>query len=215
MIIEYLGHASFRLQFKTASLVTDPFDPEMVGLKFPKVTSEIVTLSHGHKDHSRADLIEGAKKIVDGPGEYEIEGISIIGVQTYHDDVKGAKRGKNTIYVFESEDLRLAHLGDLGHKLEEKQLDSLGDINILMVPVGGVYTIDAQEASEVAKAIAPNIVIPMHYKVPGMKDSFAELTDYEPFVSTMGIKVIKEEKFSVKVSDLNDDDQVVVILESK
>lgn len=213
MTIEYLGHASFKLTFKTGSIVTDPFDKLEVGLKFPKVQADIVTVSHPHFDHNKIENVAGYKKVIEGPGEYDINGISIIGVSSYHDDKKGEERGKNTIFIFEAEDLRIAHLGDLGHTLSEKQMSSIGEIDILMIPVGGVYTIDDQKAAEVARLIEPNIIIPMHYKQSGMLEAFSGLSTEEPFVNEMGLQTEKVKKLAIKKGDIGEEDQKIVLFE--
>src|SRR3989344_7397522 len=101
MDISYLGHSSFLISGKSSKVVTDPFDPKMVGLKYPKVSAQIVTISHDHEDHNKQELVTEVKKVINGPGEYEIEGISILGYSSFHDDQKGQKRGKNIIYVIE------------------------------------------------------------------------------------------------------------------
>ena len=212
MDITFLGHSSFRLKGKTATVVTDPFDPKTVGLKFPKVTADIVTVSHQHEDHNQADLVKGVKRLVSGPGEYEIMGVSIIGIPTFHDEEKGAKRGKNTIYVYEMDGLRLVHLGDLGHKLHEKILEKIGDIDILMVPVGGEYTIGPTEAVEVARAIEPKIVIPMHYQMPGLNPAtFAKLSSTKPFLAEIGLLVEKTNKLSVKKENIGEESRVILL----
>jgi len=212
MDITFLGHSSFRLKGKTATVVTDPFDPEVVGLKFPKVIADIVTVSHQHEDHNQADLVKGVKRLVSGPGEYEIMGVSIIGIPTFHDEKKGAKRGKNTIYVYEMDGLRLVHLGDLGHKLHEKILEKIGDIDILMVPVGGEYTIGPTEAVEVARAIEPKMVIPMHYQMPGLNPAtFAKLSSTKPFLAEIGLLVEKTDKLSVKKENIGEESKVILL----
>ena len=210
MDIVYLGHSSFRLTGKSAKLVTDPFDPKMVGLKFPKVQATIATISHDHEDHNRADLVDGVKKVIAGPGEYEIEGVSVIGLSSHHDQEKGAKRGKNTIYVIEMDGVRLVHLGDLGHKLKEKDIDKIGDIDALMVPVGGVFTIGPQEAADVVHAIEPNVIIPMHYKQAGLNPkTFADLQTAEPFITALGVKVDNSPKFVLKADGFINGDQII------
>lgn len=215
MDITFLGHASFRLKGKTAVLVTDPFAPEKVGLKYPKVNADIVTISHDHEDHNQASLVKEVKKVVAGPGEYEIQGVSIIGFASFHDNKKGQLRGKNTIYVIEMDGLRLAHLGDLGHKLNEKTVEEMGDVDVLMIPIGGVYTINASEATEVVRAIEPNITIPMHYQVKGLKKAtFEKLTGLKPFLADVGLTVDKTNKLSVKPSTI-EEEQKVVVLEKK
>src|SRR5579859_3239225 len=139
MEITYLGHSSFKIKGKSTSVVTDPFDSEMLGMKFTKIDGDIVLISHHHRDHDKIENVTNVKKVIDGPGEYEVAGVSVIGIKTYHDDKKGAERGKNTIYVIEIEGLRFLHLGDLGHKLEDFELKEIGTIDILMIPVGGTF----------------------------------------------------------------------------
>lgn len=212
MDITFLGHASFRLKGKTTSLVTDPYDPDKVGLKFPKVNADIVTISHDHDDHNQAGLVKDVRKVVGGPGEYEIQGISIMGFASFHDDKKGQLRGKNTIFVIEMDGLRLAHLGDLGHKLNEKTVEEMGDIDLLMIPIGGVYTINASEAAEVVRAIEPNITIPMHYQMDGLKkEIFEKLTGPKPFLADVGLTVDRSNKLSVKRSTIEEEQKVVVL----
>jgi L-ascorbate metabolism protein UlaG (beta-lactamase superfamily) len=215
MDITYFGHSSFKLKGRTGTVVTDPFDPGMVGLKFSPVEAEIVTISHDHSDHNQAALVSGVKKIVSGPGEYEIMGISVIGLPSYHDEKEGSMRGKNTIYIYEIDGLRLAHLGDLGHKLSEEMIEDMGRIDILMIPVGGEFTIGPVEATALVQAIEPSVVIPMHYQAPGLKpETFSKLGGLEPFLKEVGLKVETLPKLSIKKEDLGED-QKVVVLEKK
>jgi len=212
MDIIYLGHSSFRLRGKTASVVCDPFDSEIVGFKFPLVDADVVTVSHDHKDHNQFMLVKNAQKVISGPGEYEISGVSIIGIPTFHDNKKGSLRGKNTIYVIEMDGLRIAHLGDLGHELSEKILNQMGAIDILMIPVGGEYTIGTAMATKVARAVEPAIVIPMHYLVEGMNgETFSKLVKVEPFLSDMGLPVENLPKLSVKKTDIAEEKKIVVL----
>jgi len=167
MDIKYLGHASFFIKSKDAKLVTDPFDPEMVGLKFPKTEADVVTISHNHKDHNQFKNVSGVNSvdplIIDMPGEFEKMGVRIFGFQSFHDKTQGAERGENILYKFESEGISVLHCGDLGVIPEESFLETIGEVDILMIPVGGIYTIDAEEAVSLVKKIEPSIVIPMHY----------------------------------------------------
>lgn len=212
MDIKYLGLSSFKMRGKTAAVITDPYDSDMVGIKYPKEKADIVTISHDHKDHNQADNVKEAKKILAGPGEYEISEVSIIGIPSFHDDKKGKERGKNTIFVFEMDDLRIAHLGDLGHKLKEKHLDKMGEIDILMIPVGGKFTIDAKTAVEVVREIEPTIIIPMHFLMPNMnKEMFGKLDDLDPFLNEIGLPVGEMDKLSVKEETLGEDQKVVVL----
>lgn len=185
-----MGHASFKIKGKKAIVVTDPFDPDFIGLKFPKTEAKIVTISHHHSDHNYKEGILGEPVFIEGPGEYEIADIFIKGISSYHDNKNGGERGKNTIYKIEMDGMRLAHLGDLGHKLTDQQSDALADVDILFVPVGGVATIDAKEASEVIAQIEPRIVIPMHYKENRLNQgSFGEFMDLKDFFKEIGKEV--------------------------
>ncbi len=214
MDIIYLGHSSFYIKGSSASVVTDPFEPSSVGIRFPKVAAEVVTISHNHDDHNKAELVDGVKKVIQGAGEYEVEGVSIIGISSYHDSKKGQERGKNTIYVFEIDKLRIAHLGDLGHKLDDKTLEEIGDVDVLMIPVGGVYTIGPQEAVFITRAIEPKLVIPMHFNSPGLNSKiFSDLKDENAFVNELGLPVKRQKKLSIKFGDLSDENGEIVILD--
>lgn len=217
MDITYLGHSSFRIKTKLAALVTDPFDPKMVGLKYSGVDGEIVTVSHGHSDHNAVDKVSGIKRVVDGPGEYEISGVSIMGFKTYHDAKNGEERGTNTIYVIEAEGLRMVHLGDLGHLLSDDLIEEIGDVDVLMIPVGGFFTIGPKEATELISKIEPFYVIPMHYRMPGMSPTLSEkLSPVEDFLKESGLTTETLPKFSIKKEDiLEDQNTKVIVLEKK
>jgi L-ascorbate metabolism protein UlaG (beta-lactamase superfamily) len=216
MDIQYLGHSSFRLKGKNATVIIDPFNPEMVGLKFPKNSADIVTISHNHEDHNNSEAVADTKKVITGPGEYEVQGVSIIGIPTYHDEKKGEERGKNTIFVFEIDDLRICHLGDLGHKLTEKILEEIGDIDILMVPVGGFFTLDPTEAIAVIHQIEPSIIIPMHFQTPDLKtELFEKLKPVETFLNESGIASEHLDKLNIKKIDINEEEEKIVILDRK
>ncbi len=207
-----MGHSSFLLRGKTGTVVCDPFDPKMVGFKFSSVKADIVTISHDHQDHNRAALVNGVKKVISGPGEYEVMGISILGLPSYHDEKEGANRGKNTIYVLEIDGLRICHLGDLGHKLSENLLEDLSHIDILLIPVGGEYTIGPSGAVAVIQEIEPMIVIPMHYQVPGLNpEIFAKLAPVEEFLKEVGLRVENVHKLSVKKEELGEEPKIVVL----
>lgn len=216
MEIVYLGHSSFRLSTKTVSVVMDPFDPQFVGLRFSKVSSTVVTVSHSHADHARADLVSGVKKVLSEPGEYEIEGVSFIGISSYHDQEQGAKRGPNTIFVVEMDSLRIVHLGDLGHQLSESTQNAIGEVDVLMVPVGGEYTLGPQEAAELVRSIEPRITIPMHFQVDGLSANLKnKLQKVDPFLSALGFKVEKLPKLKINGGNLPAEDQLIVLLEKK
>lgn len=217
MEISYLGHSSFKIKTKTASVITDPFDPKMVGLKYSGVEGEIVTVSHNHQDHNAVDQVSGIKKVIDGPGEYEISGVSLMGYKTFHDNKKGEERGVNTVYVIEAEGLRLVHLGDLGEPLSDSLLEEIGDVDVLMIPVGGFYTIGPKEASEIISKIEPYFVIPMHYKVTGLSEGLAEkLLPVEDFLKESGITTEILPKFLLKKEDiLEEQNTKIIVLEKK
>ncbi|MBX4205846.1 MBL fold metallo-hydrolase [Candidatus Microgenomates bacterium] len=215
MDILYLGHSSFRIKGRTQTLVTDPFNSS-IGIKFPKIEADVVTLSHDHDDHNNVAAVSGIKKVFSRPGEYEVNGVSIFGIASYHDDKKGEERGENVIYLYEMDGIKIAHLGDLGHTLTESQIDQLGTVDILMIPVGGVYTIGPTEAVSVVQAIEPKIIIPMHYKTNDLnQETFGKLEPVETFVSALGVKSETLPKLSYKLGDLPEGEQRVYILETK
>ena len=216
MEISYLGHSSFKIKGRSASVICDPFDPKMVGLKFASNEADIVTVSHTHEDHNKIDSIKDVKKVIIGPGEYEIMGISILGFPSYHDNKAGEERGKNTIFVFEVDGVRIAHLGDLGHELSEKIIEDMGYIDILILPVGGEYTIGPDEATKIVQAVEPSIVIPMHYQVPGLNPAgFAKLKGVDDFLKEVGFTVERLPKLVLKKEEITEDMQKVVVLEKK
>jgi L-ascorbate metabolism protein UlaG (beta-lactamase superfamily) len=213
MDITYLGHSSFRIKTKTAVVVTDPYDPKLVGLKYSGVEGDIVTVSHQHPDHNQSQLVGGARKVVDGPGEYEIMGVSILGYPSFHDAKEGAERGENTIYLIEADGLRVAHVGDLGHKLSDKMIEELGSIDILMLPVGGFYTIGPAEAAEVVKSVEPSIIIPMHYQVAGLvAENFGELAPVDAFLKEVGLPTEILPKLSIKKEELTEEQKVIQLI---
>lgn len=209
-----LGHASFKLRGKHVTIVTDPYDTAKIGLKFPKNTeADIVTISHDHPDHNHVTSVSNKPFVVRGPGEYEIKDVSVIGVSTFHDAEGGKARGRNTVYRFEIDGVRLAHLGDLGHKLSSAQTDAIDGIDVLFVPVGGYYTIDAKTAAEVVADIEPRIVIPMHYLAPGLAPTLAEkLAPVDAFLKEMGkVGIPPVPKISVSKDKIPGEVQVVVL----
>lgn len=194
MTISWLGHSCFRLESKDISCLTDPFSKD-IGLRAPRLNDNIILVSHAHYDHNN---IEGASQnafIVQNPGEYEVKNVYIRGIDSFHDKSQGAERGPNTIYVIDIEDIKVCHLGDLGQeKLTDAQVDAIGDIDILMVPVGGKYTLDYKEAVEVVNQIEPKIVIPMHYKIPDLK---LDIEGAEKFIKELGLTPEKTDKFKI------------------
>ena len=166
MKITWLGHSSFLVEDSNSiKLLTDPFDSS-IGYSVYKGNADIITISHHHFDHDYIKTVKGNPTICDKVGNFNYCDISINGIPAFHDKMKGSKRGENTIYIWEMDDFRLCHLGDLGHTLVAEDIDKIGKIDVLFIPVGGNFTLDGFEASNVAKAIGSHIVIPMHYKTP-------------------------------------------------
>jgi L-ascorbate metabolism protein UlaG (beta-lactamase superfamily) len=170
MKIEWLGHSAFLLETSDGrKLITDPYDSGSydgaVGYEEIDIAADVVTVSHDHPDHDGvAGLQHAPGTVIRNPAPTQAAGFSIRGIQTFHDETQGAERGQNTVFVIEAEGLRICHMGDLGHPLSEEQIASLGEIDVLLIPVGGHFTIDAAQASELVNRIKPKVVIPMHYK---------------------------------------------------
>ena len=167
-----------------------------------------MTVSHEHDNHNQWERVAGDPKVVHGPGEYEINNIFITGIGSYHDNKKGAERGKNTIYLIEFEDLKLCHLGDLGHVPTETQAEALAGLDMLFVPIGGVTALNASKAAEVVSQLEPRIVVPMHYKTkafPGKLDSL------DKFLKEMGLKGVEEQE-TLKITRSADDEETKVIV---
>lgn len=214
MEITHLGHSCFKLRGRIATLITDPFDPEMLGIKFPKSESDVVTVSHRHPDHDFTDGIEGEKVIVTGPGEYEIKGVSILGIVTYHDNSKGSKSGKNTVYKIVMDGITIVHCGDLGHKLEDSQKEVLTGCDVLLIPVGGTYTINHEEACEIVTQLEPRIVIPMHYKSVNLKNELNDnLADLSLFLKEMGKEGIQPQPKLNITKDKLPTEPIIIVLE--
>jgi len=164
MNIKWLGHASFLITSDSGvKIITDPYETGS-GLSYGEITesADIVTVSHGHSDHNNVAAVGGNPKVVRGAAR--VKGIEFESIPCYHDDARGKARGKNTIFCFEVDDMKVCHLGDLGHRLSDTQVTELGGVDILLIPVGGFYTIDARVAIELCGRIKPRVVIPMHYK---------------------------------------------------
>lgn len=213
MDIYFYGQACFKLKGKTATVLIDPYKEEFVGLKLPKDLSATVALTtHNHDDHNNLDAVTETMLKITGPGAYEAGGVSVIGVSTPHDKENGTQRGKNTVYNIGIDGLNIVHLGDLGDKLTEEQIDEIGATDILLVPVGGVYTIDAKAAADIVSQLEPKIVIPMHYGLPGLK---FELAPVEDFMKEMGFESVEAlPKLSITKDKLPDELQVILLNKS-
>ena len=168
MEITWLGQSCFRIKSTHGVVITDPYSPD-TGYIMGKQTARIVTVSHQHPDHNFTQGIGGEPRIVDRPGEYEISNTLIVGINTFHDNEQGKLRGRNVVYLIEMDEISVCHLGDLGHLLNSQQVEQLQHIDILMIPVGGITSLDGAMAAEVVRQLSPKVVIPMHYKTPALK----------------------------------------------
>ncbi|MEG0308842.1 MAG: MBL fold metallo-hydrolase [Clostridium sp.] len=168
MIITWFGHSCFLIQNSLGQkILMDPYD-ECLGGDPYKGSADIVTISHNHFDHNCTDLVTPGAIIINTPCVYEMPSIKIQGIPCYHDNVKGAKRGENIIYIIEIDELRFCHLGDLGHMLSDKEIDLIGSLDVLFIPVGGNFTIESETAAKLCNKLQSKLVIPMHYKIPSM-----------------------------------------------
>lgn len=209
MVISWFGHSCFRLEGKETSLLIDPFSKE-IGLKPPRVKDQAVLITHEHYDHNDLEGVGQETMIIKTPGEYEIGGVYVHGIPSFHDNVGGTERGPNTIYWIKFEDISVCHLGDLGQaKLDDQQLDLIGDVDVLLVPIGGKYTINYKEAVEVVGQIEPKIIIPMHYKVPGLN---IDIETADKFLKEIGLAPEKIDKLKVTAKTLPQEEMKLVVL---
>jgi L-ascorbate metabolism protein UlaG (beta-lactamase superfamily) len=208
MEISWLGHSCFRIKGSQATIITDPYSPEL-GYSLGKPTARIVTVSHEHAGHSYVQGIGGEPRLVTSPGEYEISGVLIIGIATYHDAEEGRSRGKNTVYLIQVDEVVVCHLGDLGHVLTAGQVEEMGNVDVLLLPVGGVSTINAPLAAEVVRQLEPKVVIPMHYQTPALK---WKLEPVGRFLKEIGVEEIKSQpKLSLTKASLPDSTRVFLL----
>lgn len=210
MKIRWYGHACFLMESENETKVLiDPFDGS-VGYEVPELTADIVTVSHDHYDHNYTEKVQGNPTIIKDAAQYEIQGIKIQGFPAFHDDVKGAERGPNIIYVFEMDGLRICHLGDLGHLLSNSQLEEIGPIDILMVPVGGTFTIDAKQAVAAIEQLEPKLAIPMHFKTPAIS---MPIDPVDKFLKTIGKGEVLDTTTIEVNKDILDDELKVIVLQ--
>jgi L-ascorbate metabolism protein UlaG (beta-lactamase superfamily) len=208
MEIVWLGHSCFRIRGKEATIVTDPFD-KTLGYPMRKPTANIITVSHSHPQHSFVGGVAGNPRVVSRPGEYDIANVFINGIATFHDKDKGAQRGKNTVFFMEIDEVKVCHLGDLGHVPTTEQVEQMSGTDILMVPVGGGSTLDAAAAAETIGLLEPRLVIPMHYKTEVVK---MELDPLDRFLKQMGVKEVETQpKLNVTKSNLPPETRILVL----
>jgi L-ascorbate metabolism protein UlaG (beta-lactamase superfamily) len=211
MKIKWYGHAAFRITTDSGvNIITDPYESGALGLAYKPITdqADIVLISHGHADHSFTGDIKGAYSKVDKKGSYDLKGVKIRAIPTFHDPSKGSQRGTNLVLVIEADNLTVVHLGDLGHMLDAAAINEIGATDVLMVPVGSVYTIDAAQATEVMNAIKPAITLPMHYNTA---KSFP-LDSVDMFTKGKAhVKKVKDSEIDVTKATLPKEPEVVVL----
>ncbi len=219
MEITYLGHSCFKLKNKAGLvLFIDPFKSDMVGKPIAKDLADVLLISHDHEDHNAKEIITGAINrektfVIDKEGEYEIAGVLVMAMKTYHDKTNGDERGKNLVFSVIMDGINLVHLGDLGHKLSAGQIEKLGSVDVLMSPVGGEFSLDAEMALDIVKEISPSYVIPMHYAVDGVKEPLTKLAGLEKFLEKNKFPVSPESvhKAKLDLGSLPDDTQVLLM----
>lgn len=208
MEITWLGQSCFRIQGKETTIVIDPYDPKL-GLKLPKkLSADLLLVTHDHYDHNYIKGVSGNPYIINTPGEYEVEGVLVTGIELFHDKKQGADRGKTTAFIVELDGITICHLGDVGQDLSDSEVEKLGDIDILMIPTGGVYTINAEEAAKIIGEIEPKITIPMHYKLPCLAEP---LDSVKKFTEKVKAKTEKNDVLKVKENTLPQERSVSVL----
>lgn len=215
MEITYLGHSCFKLKGKQGVVVTDPFAKE-VGFQMPAVSADVVTFSHAHSDHNNAAAVSTTARRsipfwITKAGEYEVSGISVFGYQTFHDHVEGKDRGSNIVYQIVLDGVNVVHLGDLGHPLSNEIIEKIGNVDVLICPVGGKFTIDPDRAMEIIQEIEPAYIIPMHYKTPGHSDSYTGLKTVEEFEKVFGVTTEPVKSLTVNQTGLPEQTTLVVL----
>lgn len=209
MFLSWLGQSCFRLEGKDVSLLIDPFSKE-IGLRAPRVRDALVLVTHQHYDHANLEGVSSETMVIDGPGEYEAKEVYVHGIKSFHDNVQGTLRGLNTIYVVKLEEITLCHLGDLGQeKLDDQQLDLIGNVDVLMVPVGGKYTINYKEAVGIVGQIEPKIIVPMHYKVPGLT---IDLETADKFLKEIGLEPEKTDRLKITAKTLPQEEMKLAVI---
>ena len=211
MKIKWLGHASFLITSDSGTrLITDPYTTGG-NLSYGEIeeSADIVTMSHNHFDHNNVAAVRGNPEVVKGAVTKEIKGIKINGFPTYHDKSGGSERGDNTIFCFEIDGIRVCHLGDLGHQLDDKQVAELSKVDILLIPVGGFYTIDAKVATEVCNRLKPKVIIPMHYKTDKCGYPIAGVDGF--LQGKQGVSRLDASEIEFKPGELPASTQIIVL----
>jgi len=208
LLLHWYGHACFLLSGEQTKLMTDPFN-EKVGYRLPEDTPDFVTVSHEHHDHASVGLVNGTPTVKRDAVKQTLGEFVVYGVETHHDTEGGNKRGNNMVFVFEHQGMRIAHLGDLGHTLSGQQIEAIGPVDVVLIPVGGVYTINAQAACHVVSSLKPRLVIPMHYKTRDLAIALEEVQEF--CVSFANVVLSGQSTLNITPATLPTEQQVVVM----
>lgn len=213
MKIQYLGHSCFKLTESTGTkIITDPY--KGIGYELPEnLTADAITVSHHHYDHDNISAVSGEPNIIEGDGFYELPGVEITGIKSYHDDQEGKLRGENTIFKFRMDGLDICHLGDLGEECSAELLELLLPVNILLIPVGGNYTIDAEQAKEYVDRIMPEIVIPMHYKTRNLSIDIEKAQGFLDLFDDEDVDVCHKDTLEFSREDLTEEKTKIILME--
>ena len=209
MKIKWLGHACFMITSDTeVKIITDPYVTGG-GLSYGEIkeSADIVTVSHEHDDHNNVAAVRGSPEVVRGTAR--VKGIEFKGIPTYHDDSGGSQRGKNTIFCFTVDGIGVCHLGDLGHQLSDTQVAELGIVDILLIPVGGFFTIDAKVAGQVCDRLKPRVIIPMHYKNNKCAYPIAGVDEF--LQGKEGVSRLDTSEVEFKQGELSASTQIIVL----
>jgi L-ascorbate metabolism protein UlaG (beta-lactamase superfamily) len=213
MKLKWLGHAAFLITSEEGvKIITDPFEPGTFGVNYDKIedSADIVVVSHEHPDHNYVKGVPGSPRVVRGPGRHQLKGIEFTGIASYHDDSGGSQRGPNNIFCFTVDGIRLCHLGDLGHQLSDKQIAAIGEVDVLLTPMAGNFTLDAAGAHWVIDQVQPRVVIPMHYQTDRCPNF--PVTDVEPFLAgKTNVKRLEIAELEFKSEKLPSATEIVVL----
>ncbi|MZK51341.1 MBL fold metallo-hydrolase [Clostridium beijerinckii] len=211
MKIKWFGQSCFMITFQSGiKVLTDPYK-KMLGYKLPEMEADIVSTSHNHSDHNNINIVKSSFIHINEPGNFLEHGIEIKGVQTFHDKTSGSKRGKNTIYNFKIDNINICHCGDLGHLLNSEQIEKIGNVDILLLPVGGLATLNAVDAVQVMKQLNPTIVIPMHYRTKALGIVGYVFGKVDKFISASELQVKEYEELELNKANIKGYSGIVVL----
>lgn len=211
MKIKWLGHASFVITSDDGTrVVTDPYAVGG-GISYGEIreSADVVTVSHNHGDHNNAAAVRGNPQVISTPGSKIVRGIEFRGIASYHDESRGRERGPNIIFCFTIDGVAICHLGDLGHPLDDKQVAEIGKVDVVLIPIGGFYTIDASRATRVCDALEPKVIIPMHYRTSGCSYPIAGVEEFTR--GKAGVKEINSSEVELTTANLPSAAEIVVL----